>query len=145
MIPLSFPRCFDSRIAGPDGGEEPSGGNVLHLIQIRLVTPSLQKISPACQDNLPHARIAVSSSTKALNFSSACTTKRLPSSRCASAIQIVRPLESIAETQPQLQRALLRLSEIISQLHLMPSVAPFRRTAQVELYGFFGAGDAASF
>ena len=34
----------------------------------------------------------------------------LPSSRCASAIQIVRPQESIAETQPQLQPALLRLS-----------------------------------
>jgi hypothetical protein len=33
----------------------------------------------------------------------------------ASAIQIVRPLESIAETQPQLQPALLRLSAIISQ------------------------------
>jgi hypothetical protein len=33
-----------------------------------------------------------------------------PSSRCASAIQIVRPLESIAETQPQLHPALLRLS-----------------------------------
>jgi hypothetical protein len=28
------------------------------------------------------------------------TTKRFPSSRCASTIQIVRPLESIAETQP---------------------------------------------
>ena len=40
------------------------------------------------------------------------TTKRFPSSRCASAIQIVRPLESIAETQPQLQPALLRLSAI---------------------------------
>jgi len=32
----------------------------------------------------------------------------LPSSRCASAIQIVRPLESIAETQPKLQPASLR-------------------------------------
>ena len=31
------------------------------------------------------------------------TTKRFPSSRCASAIQIVRPLESTVETQPQLQ------------------------------------------
>ena len=38
-----------------------------------------------------------------------------PSSRCASAIQIVRPLESIAETQPKLQPALLRLSAMISQ------------------------------
>jgi hypothetical protein len=35
--------------------------------------------------------------------------------RCASAIQIVLPLESIAETQPQLQPALLRLSAMISQ------------------------------
>jgi len=35
--------------------------------------------------------------------------------RCASAIQIVRPLESIAETHPQLQPALLRLSAMISQ------------------------------
>ena len=31
-------------------------------------------------------------------------------------IQIVRPLESIAETQPQLQPALLRLSLTVSQL-----------------------------
>ena len=45
----------------------------------------------------------------------ACTTKRFPSSRCASATKIVRPLESIAETQPQLQPALLRLSAMISQ------------------------------
>jgi hypothetical protein len=43
------------------------------------------------------------------------TTKRFPSSRCASAIQIIRPLESIAETQPQLQPALLRLPAMISQ------------------------------
>jgi len=33
-------------------------------------------------------------STNAVNFSSACTTKRLPSSRCASTIQIVRPSKS---------------------------------------------------
>ena len=48
-------------------------------------------------------------------FSFARTTKRFPSSRCASAIQNVRPLESIAETQPQLQPASLRLSAMISQ------------------------------
>src|SRR5881296_3600144 len=40
---------------------------------------------------------------------------RFPSSRCASAIQIVRPRESSAETQPQLQPALLRLLAITSQ------------------------------
>src|SRR6266699_7104712 len=34
--------------------------------------------------------------------------------RCASATKIVRPRESTAETQPQLQPALLRLSAIIS-------------------------------
>jgi hypothetical protein len=40
------------------------------------------------------------------------TTKRFPVSRCASAVQIVRPLESTAETQPQLQPPLLGLSAI---------------------------------
>ncbi len=76
--------------------------------------PSFEKISPTCQDNSPQAGIANSSSRKAVSFSSERTTKRFPSPRCASAIQIVRPLESIAETQPQLQPALLRLSAIIS-------------------------------
>jgi hypothetical protein len=38
-----------------------------------------------------------------------------PSVRCASAIQIVRPAESTADTQPQLQAASLRLSAMISQ------------------------------
>jgi hypothetical protein len=46
------------------------------------------------------------SSKNALNFSSARTTKRFPSPRCASAIQIVCPLASMAETQPQLQPTL---------------------------------------
>jgi len=39
--------------------------------------------------------------------------KRFPS-RCASAIQVVRPAESTAETQPQLHPAFLRLSAVIS-------------------------------
>ena len=50
----------------------------------------------------------------AVSFSSALTMNRFPS-RCASAIQIVRPFKSIAETQPQLQLALLRLSAIFSR------------------------------
>jgi len=37
------------------------------------------------------------------------------SPRCASATKIVRPLESTAETQTQLQPDLLRLSAMISQ------------------------------
>src|SRR4029453_1101408 len=60
-------------------------------------------------------RIADSNSINAVSFSSACTTEGFPSSRCASAIQIVRPLESIAETQPQLKPAWLRLSAMVSQ------------------------------
>jgi hypothetical protein len=49
-----------------------------------------------------------SSSTNTLSFSSGRTMKRFPSPRWASAIHIFRPLESIAETQPKLQPALLR-------------------------------------
>ena len=56
-------------------------------------------------------------------LSSACTMKRLPSPRCASTIQIVRPSESRAETQPKLHPALLSLSAMISQyftLRILP-------------------------
>src|SRR6266436_5051380 len=67
------------------------------------------------KSNRPRARIADSSSTNAVSFSSARTMKRFPSSRCASATKIVRPRESSVETQPQLQPALLRLSAIIFQ------------------------------
>src|SRR6266480_2498603 len=81
--------------------------NLYHLCAQQHVTPPAK------------VRIADSSSRNAVNFSSACTTKRFPLSRCASAIQIVRPLESIAETQPQLQPALLRLSAIISQYFIL--------------------------
>jgi hypothetical protein len=59
------------------------------------------------------------------------TTKRFQLSRCASAIHIVRPLESIAEMQPQLQPALLRLSAMISQYRF---TAAFPRRV-------FGSGD----
>jgi hypothetical protein len=41
--------------------------------------------------------LLIQSSTKAVNFSSARTTKRFPS-RCASAIQIVRPAAILSET-----------------------------------------------
>jgi hypothetical protein len=51
------------------------------------------------------------------SFSSARTTKRFPSPRCASTIQIVRPSQSKAATQPKLHPALLRLSasSVVSQ------------------------------
>jgi hypothetical protein len=121
---LSFsPLSWFSAIAGPDGAKNLAGRNVLGLIQIRLTTSSLEKITSASQANSPQPRVADSSSTNAVNFSSARTTNRFPSLRCASAIQIVRPLESIAETQPQLQPALLRLSAMISQ-HFTHRIVP---------------------
>jgi hypothetical protein len=82
-------------------------------IQNRLATPSLKKscrlVKEKCQaspdrrrltfrDSPPTtARTGNSSSTNAVNISSARTTKRFPSPRCASTIQIVRPLESKAD------------------------------------------------
>src|SRR5205809_4337303 len=60
-------------------------------------------------------RVAAPSSINAVNLSSARTTKRFPSPRCASTTKIVRLRESTAETQPQLQPASLRLSAMISQ------------------------------
>jgi hypothetical protein len=55
------------------------------------------------------------------------------SSRWASAIQVVRPLESTAGTQPQLQPALLRLSAMISQYFIYALRFRFSiRAAQVE-------------
>ena len=84
-----------------------------------------------------YPRIADSSSKNAVNFSSACTTKRFPSSRCASAIQIVRPLESIAETQTPTPTG---FAEIVSDdfpiLHVMSNVASFRRTAWLSVTVF---------
>ena len=56
----------------------------------------------------------------------ACTTNHFPSSRCASAIQIVRPSESIAETQPKLEPALLRSSVIVRSEILEQSITTTR-------------------
>jgi hypothetical protein len=91
-------------------------------------------------------RVADSSSTNAVSFSSACTIKRFPSPRCASAIQIVRPAESIAENTVQTPSG---LAEIIGDdlpiLHVMSSAAPFCRTALVELYSSLGASEVTIF
>src|SRR5215471_6240899 len=72
-----------------------------------LAGESVKRNRHQCESATPSSRNAVS-------FSSARTTKRFPS-RCASAIQIVRPSRSTAEIQPKLQPALLRLSAMISQ------------------------------
>ena len=77
--------------------------------------PALYRLSVHGCVKLGDPRVADSSSTHAVSFSSARKTNRFPSPRCASAIQIVRPRESTSKTKPQLQPALLRLSAIISQ------------------------------
>jgi hypothetical protein len=56
----------------------------------------------------------------------------LPSSRCASATKIVRPLESTVATQPQLQPALLRLSAMISQYFTRDSASFALHTAMTK-------------
>src|SRR6266516_554779 len=79
-------------------------------------------------------RVAASSSTNAVNLSSACTTKRFPSSRCASATNVVRPLGSTVATQPQLQPALLRfVSDDFPVLHTADSTSLPVQPANVEL------------
>ena len=74
---------------------------------------------------------------KRRQLSPARATKRFPLSRCASAIQIVRPLESTAETQPQLQPALLSLSAMISQLFTRPDSASFALHMAMPKRGFW--------
>jgi hypothetical protein len=69
-----------------------------------------------------HALIADSSATNTVNFSSACTMKRLVVAVCICYKDFC-PLELIVETQPQLQPALLRLSAMISQYFTRPLFA----------------------
>src|SRR5438034_6827388 len=68
-----FPRYVDSVIRGFGRGEEPSGANVLRLIQNPLER-SLEKITPASQDNFAAAPTAESQSNKR----SQCLFARLP-------------------------------------------------------------------
>jgi hypothetical protein len=63
-------------VAGPKGAKNRGGGKVVRLIQIRLATPSFEKIGSACQDNLQQVRTAASSSWNAINLSLPRTTKR---------------------------------------------------------------------
>src|SRR5260370_6554817 len=100
-------------VAGPERAKNPAG-KTPPPVSDPFSDAEFEKISPARQANSPQAEVADSSSTNAASFSSACTMKRFPS-RCASTIQIVRPQEFTAETQPQLHPALLRFSAMISQ------------------------------
>src|SRR4029453_5476983 len=101
-------------MAGPEGGKN-LAGKCPPPDSDPFSDAEPEKILSTRQANSPQPQIADSSSKNAGSFSSACKTKRFPSLRCASAIQIVRPLEPIAETYPKLQPAFLRLSAMISR------------------------------
>jgi hypothetical protein len=63
----------------------------------------LAKTTPTCQTNSPQAQITDSSSKNAVNFSSGTRNETLSVfAMAASAIQIVRPSQSTAETWPKL-------------------------------------------
>src|SRR5436309_10727034 len=130
MVFPCFPRWF--WVVAEFGRGEKFSGDHLHLIldkRCRLVNEKMSGIAgltfrdPPLQSETmwkqshpsKHRLTSHPESPIRVSFSSACTTKRFSSPRCASAIQIVCPLESIAETQPQLQPALLRLSAMVSQ------------------------------
>jgi hypothetical protein len=61
-------------------------------------------------NTIPHKPNRRSQFYKCRQLFIARVTKSFPSSQCASAIRLVRPVESRADTQPQLHPALLRLS-----------------------------------
>src|SRR5882724_6091633 len=81
------PRWVGPSQCRSEKGEESSGRKASYPDPGFQTTPSVEKISPARQDNLLQARIADSSSTNAVSFPSARTTKRFLSSRCASATE----------------------------------------------------------
>jgi hypothetical protein len=64
-----FPPLIVCGGCGSGKDEEPSGANVLRLIQIRVAMPSLAKISPARQANSAQVQVAASSSKNAVSFS----------------------------------------------------------------------------
>jgi hypothetical protein len=104
-------------------------GSFRILTRARVHTPPLR------------SAIADSSWINAVSFSSARATKRVPLSRCASTIHIVRPSQSTAETQPKLQPRSLRLSAIISQYFIAslpfssPDEFPTPRNLSVSVSG----------
>jgi hypothetical protein len=64
LFHIRFPPLVDLGDCGSGRDEEPSGTGVLRLIQIRLATLSLQKISLVRQDNLLQGRVPSRSSRK---------------------------------------------------------------------------------
>ena len=92
-----------------------------------------------CQDSSRRPKIADSSSRNALSFSSACTTKRFPSSRCASATKMVR-LQAKAD---QIGQQTQRLDDVVSAFRRLqgwfrPKILSGRSGFRIRLSSPFG-------
>ena len=73
-----------------------------------IVNAACLKLRPTMIHFEARGKVAASNSTNAVSFSPELITNRSPSPRCALAIQIIRPSESMVETQPKLHPALWR-------------------------------------
>ena len=105
--PYEVERGFPhSRLPDPSAGTR-----VQHRVIQRRTNPPfealLQLLSSSRSAERANSCVILSSSRSAESSSSERTTNLFPLSRCASTIHIVRPSESTAETQPQLQPDLL--------------------------------------
>ena len=67
VLPFVAPLGYVCASAGPEETKN-QRGEILRLIQIRLATPSLAKLTPARQAHSPHALITDSSSINAVSF-----------------------------------------------------------------------------
>ena len=109
------------------------------MLAVRLVFHSVAihggalEISPASHDKRPQSFESRSKFQKRNQLFIRMYNERFPSSRCASTIQIVRPLPSSAEPQPTLNPALIILSAMISQypFHAPDSVSFALHTAMI--------------
>jgi hypothetical protein len=110
-----FPTELISGIAGPEETKNHSGGNVHRLIQIRLLWCLLRKSSPPCQDNSPPSANRRFQLHKCSQLFIRMHNETLSVAAMRVCDEDCSPVGINAETQPQLQPALLRLSAMISQ------------------------------
>jgi hypothetical protein len=124
VVPLFFPAELIELVAGPDR-QRTTAGKSPPPDSDPLATPSLAKISPARQAG--NVRCGLTGIIRhgehrditEIPDSSACTTKRLPSSPRASAIQIVRPHDKwfLSVNFPDNEQVLRKLNDFGSYVN----------------------------
>jgi hypothetical protein len=128
----------NGRLVVSEQRKRPTRRSVTADCQILLLWPAqlYSLFRTVCGPGLqsPQARIADSSSMKAVSFSSACTTKRFPSPRWTSANpDLFAHWNQSLRHSHQLQPAFLRLSAIISQYFTARDCASFPLRAAMSL------------